>query len=78
MLLTSTKNSSIPTPEFNEEKIARVKMNGFNMAKRAILKVVKFLEQCMKENGLNVSKIILFGSQAAGKATKDSDIDILA
>ena len=53
-------------------------MNGFNMAKRAILKVVKFLEQCMKENGLNVSKIILFGSQAAGKATKDSDIDILA
>ncbi len=47
------------------------------MGKREILEAIRFLEECIKENGLNVSKIILFGSQAAGKATVESDIDVL-
>lgn len=47
------------------------------MARSTIIKAVKFLERCLIENGLNISKIILFGSQAKRKATKESDIDIL-
>lgn len=47
------------------------------MARSTIIKAVKFLERCLRENGLNISKIILFGSQAKRKATKESDIDIL-
>jgi predicted nucleotidyltransferase len=41
-----------------------------------IEKVIKFLEQCLKENRLNISKIILFGSQAT-ETTDNSDVDIL-
>ena len=47
------------------------------MAKRKIIAVIKFLERCLKEKDLNVSKIILFGSQATGKATEESDIDVV-
>ena len=32
---------------------------------------------CLKEKGLKVSKIIVFGSQAKGTATEESDIDIV-
>jgi len=47
------------------------------MAKSAVADVVRFLEQCLTEGGLNISKIILFGSQAEGRETEDSDIDIV-
>ena len=47
------------------------------MAKRKVKAAVKFLERCLREGGVTPSKIILFGSQARGKATKDSDIDVL-
>lgn len=47
------------------------------MAKRKVKAAVKFLEQCLREGGITPSKIILFGSQAKGKATKKSDIDVL-
>jgi len=33
--------------------------------------------KCLKDKGLNISKIILFGSQAKGESTEESDIDIL-
>lgn len=47
------------------------------MAKNKVMKVIKFLEQCLRESGLNISKIILFGSQSKGTAAKESDIDVV-
>ena len=47
------------------------------MVKSKIVEAIKFFENCLKENGLNISKIILFGSQSTGKATIESDVDIL-
>jgi uncharacterized protein len=38
---------------------------------------IKFLGLCLKERGLKVSKIILFGSQVKGKTSEESDVDIL-
>ncbi|MCD4845762.1 MAG: nucleotidyltransferase domain-containing protein [Methanosarcinales archaeon] len=46
------------------------------MVKRKVLEVTKYLQQCLKETGLNISKIILFGSQSKEEATEESDIDI--
>ena len=42
-----------------------------------IVDALNFLEQRLKEKGLNVSRIILFGSQTEGKATDESDVDVL-
>ena len=50
---------------------------GVCMGKKRVIKAIKFLEKCLKEKGLNLSKIILFGSQAKGKSTEESDVDIL-
>lgn len=47
------------------------------MAKKTVVEAIKFLEKCLKDKGLNISKIILFGSQAKGESTEESDIDIL-
>ena len=47
------------------------------MAKRKVKAAIKFLERCLKEGGVTPSRIILFGSQAKGKATKESDIDVV-
>jgi predicted nucleotidyltransferase len=47
------------------------------MAKSTVIDAVRFLEQCLKEKGVDVSKIILFGSQAEGRATEESDVDIV-
>jgi len=38
---------------------------------------IEFLERCIREGGVTPEKIILFGSQAKGKATKESDIDVV-
>ena len=46
------------------------------MAKSKVVKVIKFLEESLREKNLNVSKIILFGSYAKGKPTGESDVDI--
>ncbi|MEW6327242.1 MAG: nucleotidyltransferase domain-containing protein [Thermodesulfobacteriota bacterium] len=46
------------------------------MAKSRVTKVINFLESSLREK-LHISKIILFGSQARGKTTGESDIDIL-
>ena len=58
-------------------KIAGSKQGGFEMAPKRAKEVVKFLTDCLKEKGLKVSKIIVFGSQAKGTATEESDIDIV-
>jgi predicted nucleotidyltransferase len=47
------------------------------MAKNKVMKVIKFLEQCLRESGLHTSKIILFGSQSKGTAARGSDIDVV-
>ena len=47
------------------------------MAKSKIKKVIRFLEERLKEKNLNISKIILFGSQVEGRASAESDIDIV-
>ena len=48
------------------------------MAKGTVaIDAVKFLEQRLMEKGLGISKMILFGSRAAGKATDESDVDVL-
>ncbi len=39
-------------------------------------KINKFVE-LLKQQGVNISKIILFGSYAKGRATPDSNIDVV-
>lgn len=46
------------------------------MAKRQVVKVVDFLANELRKNGIAISKIILFGSQAKGGASAESDIDV--
>jgi len=47
------------------------------MAKNIVLDAINFFEKQLEQNGLHVSKVILFGSQARGEATEDSDVDIV-
>ncbi len=47
------------------------------MAQKRAEEVVQFFYDCLKEKKLNISKIIVFGSQARGTETEDSDIDII-
>lgn len=47
------------------------------MVKNSTKKVINFLGSFLKNQGLNVSKIILFGSHTHGKIHDDSDIDIV-
>ncbi len=47
------------------------------MAKRRIKKAIKYLRDLLYESGLEINKIILFGSYAKGNYREDSDIDIV-
>jgi predicted nucleotidyltransferase len=47
------------------------------MVKRKTIKIVDFLTKNLLDDGLAISKVILFGSQASGRATRESDIDIV-
>jgi predicted nucleotidyltransferase len=47
------------------------------MDKSTVTDAIRFLEQRLINSGLNISKIILFGSQAREQANEDSDIDIV-
>ncbi|HQJ09448.1 MAG TPA: nucleotidyltransferase domain-containing protein [Deltaproteobacteria bacterium] len=47
------------------------------MAQSTALKAVRFLKKELEKSGLNVSRMILFGSRAGRHASKDSDIDVL-
>jgi uncharacterized protein len=53
------------------------KQKGVAMAKRKVKAAIEFFERCLREGGVTHAKIILFGSQAKGKATKESDIDVV-
>ncbi|MFH1539022.1 MAG: nucleotidyltransferase domain-containing protein [bacterium] len=46
------------------------------MAEKTVLNVVRFLGKCLEEKGLDISQIVVFGSQVKGPAREDSDIDI--
>ncbi|MBI5196117.1 MAG: nucleotidyltransferase domain-containing protein [Nitrospirae bacterium] len=47
------------------------------MAKRKIKEAIKYLRDLLYEKGLEINKIILFGSYARGNFREDSDIDVL-
>lgn len=47
------------------------------MVKREVIEAIRFLERCLREKGLNVSKIILFGSHSKERASEESDVDIV-
>lgn len=47
------------------------------MAKSKTVAAIKFFEERLGEDNVNVSRIILFGSQAEGKASAESDVDLV-
>lgn len=47
------------------------------MVKGTVLEAIAFLEKQLGKSGLRLFKLILFGSQAKGDATEESDIDIV-
>lgn len=47
------------------------------MAESKAVEAIGFMKERLRETGLNIDKIILFGSQTKGEATEDSDIDII-
>jgi uncharacterized protein len=47
------------------------------MAQKKVRTIVEFFAARLMERRVRVSKIILFGSHAAGTSTSDSDIDIV-
>ena len=46
------------------------------MDKNTVLEAILFMEITLRAEGLNVDKMILFGSHARDRAAKDSDIDV--
>ena len=47
------------------------------MAESKAVEAIGFMKDRLRETGLNIEKIILFGSQTNGEATEESDIDII-
>lgn len=47
------------------------------MAKKNVLGAIKFFEQQLRRKNVEVTKIILFGSQAGGNASAESDVDLV-
>ncbi len=47
------------------------------MAQDKVIEAIGYFEEELRRGGLRVSKIILFGSQAQGDATAESDIDLV-
>ena len=43
---------------------------------KAVIDLVKKLEDALQQQGIRVNRIILYGSQASEKATEHSDIDV--
>lgn len=47
------------------------------MAQKRVEEIVQFFFNCLKEQELKISRIIVFGSRAKDTATNESDIDII-
>lgn len=45
--------------------------------KPRIKEIIEYLAARLEDNGVRVSKIVVFGSQAGGETHKDSDIDLI-
>lgn len=46
------------------------------MGKGQVIKVVKEFINALKQEGITIDRVILYGSYARGRARKDSDIDV--
>ena len=46
------------------------------MAKKTVLKKVQKLAIALKESGINIKALYLYGSHAKGRAGRNSDIDV--
>lgn len=46
------------------------------MVEAKVLEAVKYFERCVREGGLSLSKIVIFGSSGTGTSTIESDVDI--
>ena len=47
------------------------------MDKRSIKRIINYLENRLTEDGVKISQIILFGSQAKKNARRESDMDLI-
>ena len=47
------------------------------MDKNTVLTAINFFEKCLTQKGINISKIILFGSYANATPDNESDIDVV-
>lgn len=47
------------------------------MAEKPIADIISFFKDKLADNGLNVAKIVLFGSHANGNAGGESDLDLV-
>jgi len=47
------------------------------MAERKIIKAIEIIKDFFIFNNLNLNKLILFGSNSAGRNSKESDIDLI-
>ena len=50
---------------------------GKKTINQKVIEVVRFFVERLREDGINVSKVVVFGSQAEGDFDKDSDIDMI-
>ena len=46
------------------------------MVDTTVIKAVKYFEEILREKGLNLSRLIIFGSSSTGSATTGNDIDL--
>ena len=46
------------------------------MVDAQVLEAIKFFSIIVKENGIHIHKLVLFGSSSTGTATRESDLDI--
>jgi len=47
------------------------------MDKNTVITAIIFFEKCLTDKGINISKIILFGSYANGTPDNESDVDLV-
>jgi len=46
------------------------------MVEREIIEILRKFQEALGEKGIQVTKIVLYGSRATGRFHKDSDIDV--
>lgn len=46
------------------------------MAKKSVIRVINKFARAIREKGITIDKIVLYGSYAKGRQRRDSDIDV--